>query len=192
MGSGKRLMLMKTDDENRMKLTIDDLAPAPYNPRRKMTNKERDGLAASLQRYGDISGITYNLRTRRLVGGHKRVARLRELGAQVVDGAIQLANGKRFPIRIIDVPESEEKEINVTANNRHIASDFDERLAPLLGELEASLGEEAFGELALDDLRADLAKLGSIEPETVDDDDVPDLSQGKTVCCPECGNEFTP
>lgn len=155
--------------------TIDDLAPAPYNPRRKMTEKEAAGLAKSLADFGDVAGITYNLRTKRLVCGHQRVARLRELGGQIVGDAIQIANGQRFGVRVVDWSEAEEKAANVTANNKHIGSEFDERLAPLLGELQGSLGDEAFSELALDDLQADLESLGSEgEGGDVEQDEVPE------------------
>lgn len=139
------------------KLGIDDLAPAPYNPR-DISKKAGDGLSASLERFGDISGITYNRRTSRLLGGHQRVERLRALGAQMLDGALQLANGDRFPVRVVDWSEGKEKEANVAANNPHIAGTFNDALDELLAELAGGMSEDEFAELRYDDLLDDLAK----------------------------------
>lgn len=129
--------------------TIDDLVGAPRNPR-KITNEAADGLSESVQRWGDISGIVYNVRTGRLVCGHQRVAQLRRLGAQLVKGALQLANGERFPVRLVDWTEAEENAANITANNPHIAGTFTDELDPLLSEARASLGGDQFSDLRLD------------------------------------------
>ena len=53
-----------------------------------MSDKARAGLGSAIERFGDISGITFNVRTGRLVCGHQRVERLRAAGAQMVDGAL--------------------------------------------------------------------------------------------------------
>jgi hypothetical protein len=132
--------------------TIEDLLPAEYNPRRDMTDAERDGLQASLKRFGDVGGITFNRRSGRLVCGHQRVARLRELGATMVDGALQLPTGERWPVRVVDWDDSEERAANVTANNRHIASDWDDSADGLLTGIRESIGEEDFAGLGLDAL----------------------------------------
>lgn len=149
------------------KLSIDDLAPAPYNPR-EITDDAADGLRASVARFGDIGGITYNERTGRLVCGHQRVKQLRALGAQMVDGALQLASGHRFPVRVVDWSEAEEKAANVEANNPHIAGTFNADLEGLLGELRGSMGELEFGELRLDELLSEQPDAtGDVEQDEV-------------------------
>lgn len=135
----------------RHSLTVDDLIAAPYNPR-DISKEAADGLRASVARFGDIGGVTFNRATGRLVCGHQRVEQLRALGAQVVDGALQLASGHRFPIRIVNWTEAEEKAANVAANNPHIAGAFTDDLDALLAEVKSSIGPEDFGELRLDEL----------------------------------------
>lgn len=141
------------------KLTIEDLAAAPYNPR-KMSDKARAGLGSAIERFGDISGITFNVRTGRLVCGHQRVERLRAAGAQMVDGALQLANGARFPVRVVDWSEGMEKEANVTANNPNIAGTFSDELEELLLEIEAGMSPDEFSELELDALLKQASRAG--------------------------------
>lgn len=149
------------------KLSIDDLAPAPYNPR-EITDAAADGLRASVARFGDIGGITYNERTGRLVCGHQRVKQLRALGAQMVDGALQLASGHRFPVRVVDWSEAEEKAANVEANNPHIAGTFNADLDGLLGELRGSMGELEFEELRFDELLSEQPDAtGDVEQDEV-------------------------
>lgn len=151
-------------------LDLDDLAPAPYNPRRKMTEDESAGLRRSLEKHGDVSGITYNRKTGRLVCGHQRVRELRALGAVMRGGVIRTPQGGEFPVRVVDWTEAQEKEANVTANNPHIASGWDESLDGLLRELQGSMGEEEFGAAQLDKLLGELAPAES----EVEQDEVPE------------------
>jgi DNA modification methylase len=74
-----------------------------------------------------------------VVGGHQRIDALRSLGrtdAQVV---------------VVDLPESEEKALNVTLNNPAIGGEFTDGLQAILAEL-AQLPELEFEELRLDAL----------------------------------------
>jgi len=54
---------------------VSDLSPAQYNPR-KISQKRHDQLKKSMSKFGDLSGITYNIRTGRLVGGHQRIKQI--------------------------------------------------------------------------------------------------------------------
>jgi ParB-like chromosome segregation protein Spo0J len=58
---------------------MSDLKPAPYNPRR-IDERAQAGLTASIEQFGDISGITWNKRTGHIVSGHQRVEQLKRLG----------------------------------------------------------------------------------------------------------------
>jgi site-specific DNA-methyltransferase (adenine-specific)/modification methylase len=135
-------------------LTIDDLRPAPYNPRR-IEQTAADGLQTSMARFGDLSGIVWNQRSGCLVAGHQRVAQLRELGAVMVDGALCVSvqgEVRRFPVRVVDWGEVDEKAANVAANNQAIAGVFTDDLGPLLREIQAGIGDEEFERLRMDAL----------------------------------------
>lgn len=134
-------------------LTMDDLQGAPYNPR-TITEAASDGLTASMEDFGDISGITFNRRTGRLVSGHQRVERLRAMGG-VMDGDLirVTIKGERwqFAVRVVDWDEAKEKRGNVAANNPHIAGVFDDGLDALLAEIQSE-GVEEFERLRLNEL----------------------------------------
>jgi hypothetical protein len=130
-------------------LTIEDLAAAPYNPR-KISDGAIAGLDASMREFGDLSGITFNIRTGNLIGGHQRVKTLRARGAQLLNGAVQVENGDRFPVRVVDWPLGKEKAANVEANNPHIGGDFTPDLRGLMDEIKLDLGDESFASLNLD------------------------------------------
>lgn len=130
---------MKQHEVVTMKLS--ELAPAPYNPRR-ISEEAMGGLKASLKRFGMPQFIVFNRTTGRVVAGHQRVEALRALGetdAQVV---------------VVTLPEEEEKALNITLNNPHIAGEFTPALGDLLPPLRELLGDD-FDALRLDPL-ADL------------------------------------
>ena len=58
-----------------MAKNVKDLNPAEYNPRR-ITKKRLALLGEALKEFGDLSGVTFNIRTQRLVSGHQRVKHL--------------------------------------------------------------------------------------------------------------------
>lgn len=119
-------------------MKLAELNPAPYNPR-KISDDAADGLRASIRRFGLVQPIVWNRRTKRVVGGHQRIDALRALGktdAQVV---------------VVDLPELEEKALNVTLNNPSITGEFTDGLQAILAELSAD-PEIGFEELRLDSL----------------------------------------
>jgi len=52
-------------------LKVRDLNPNPKNPR-KMNSSKKEKLKKALDKFGDLSGIVYNAKTKRLVSGHQR------------------------------------------------------------------------------------------------------------------------
>jgi hypothetical protein len=134
--------------------SIEDLRPSSYNPR-KISEAAASGLQKSLGDFGDLSSVVWNQRTGNLVCGHQRVAELRKLGAQLIDGALQIASGERFPVRVVDWPVIKEKAANVVANNPAIGGEFTDELGGLLKEIEAGIGEQDFNDLMLNDLRGE-------------------------------------
>jgi DNA modification methylase len=130
-------------------MRLDALRPAEYNPR-TITEEAARGLAASIRRFGLVQPVVWNRRTQRVVGGHQRLDALKSLGkteAQVV---------------VVDLPEAEEKALNVTLNSPAITGEFTDGLQAILAEL-AELPELEFEELRLDALL-------DIKPEVIEDE----------------------
>lgn len=109
-------------------MKISDLAGNPENPR-SITDAKKAMLAKALKRFGDLSGIVYNVETKHLVGGHQRInsfdpsdaiivlKRYSKATAQgtVLEGYIETKNG-RFSYRQVMWDETTEKAANIAAN----------------------------------------------------------------------------
>jgi DNA modification methylase len=133
-------------------MPLTDLAPAPYNPR-QISAKAMKGLRASIKRFGLVQPIVFNRRSGHVVGGHQRIDALKTLGetaAQVV---------------VVDLPESEEKALNVSLNNPGIAGEFTKSIGDIIGEIRLSLPSLDFDELRFDELA---------DPPAVIEDEVPE------------------
>ncbi len=128
---------------------IDSLTPAPYNPRRalKPASPAYRKLRRSLERFGLVEPLVWNEASGLLVGGHARLAILKELGSAEV------------PVAVVNLSAAEEKALNVVLNNREAQGRYDaEKLAVVLSEL-AELPELELTGFS----RADLADL-NLEP----------------------------
>ncbi len=142
-----------------------DLNPAAYNPR-TITDTALDGLKYSLDSFGDISGIVYNLRTNSLVCGHQRIKALpkdseikiiaekTDAKGTVAIGYIE-SNGTKYLVRFVDWDEQTEKAANVAGNNPKIQGDFTEDIKALLDEIQAN-DAEMFAGLKMDEMSRDL------------------------------------
>lgn len=136
---------------------LSDLTPAPYNPR-TISDEKLAMLEESLKEFGDLSGIVYNRRTKRLVGGHQRQKAMpgdakikieKEWESPTPSGTVAMGyvevNGEDHPYREVDWPEEKEIAGNLAANKH--GGEFDlPKLAPLL--------------LKLDEVNYDLPKTG--------------------------------
>lgn len=147
---------------------VADLRPADYNPR-KISADALSGLEASIERFGLVEPIVWNTRTGNVVGGHQRLKVLIKKGAETTD------------VIVVDLPESEEKALNVVLNNPAITGEFTDDLQIILQDIQLELGD-AFGLLKLDAL-----SVPDFEP--IENPDVRLDEKQKTVC-PECGFEF--
>jgi ParB-like chromosome segregation protein Spo0J len=108
-------------------LPVVDLIPAVYNPRRRVGpgSPAYQKLRRSLVEFGLVEPLVWNELTGHVVGGHARLAILRELGVSEV------------PVSVVRLSPEREKALNVVLNNREAQGEFDpERLALLLTELE--------------------------------------------------------
>lgn len=170
--------------------TLADLKADPSNPRR-ITDEAADGLGVSLQEFGDISGITFNVHTGQLVSGHQRVERLRSLYGDdlpIVDGRIETPDGKAFAVRLVDWDEDTQRRANVAANNQFIAGEFTDDLRGVLADV-AEADRQMYESLRLSDLATSYAyDVPEFEPVSADTQGKLDEIQKKT--CPNCGYEF--
>src|SRR5262245_16382906 len=108
-------------------MTVAELKPAPYNPRHKLRPKEPayEKLAASLREFGLVEPLIWNEITGHVVGGHQRLAILKDMGVATV------------PVSVVRLSAEREKALNVVLNNREAQGQYDtEMLAELLSELE--------------------------------------------------------
>lgn len=141
-------------------MKLSDLKGWERNPRR-ISDKAMEGLKASLERWGVVQPIVWNKQTGRIVGGHQRVVALKKLGK------------KTAQVLIVDLPESEEKALNVSLNNPHIAGEFTEDLTIILEEIKVEIPGMDFELFQLGDI-----EIPSYEPPIIagmaDPDEVPD------------------
>lgn len=137
-------------------LPLRDLVPAPYNPRRALrpADKAYRRLAASLREFGLVEPLIWNELTGHVVGGHARLAILRDMGVDSVT------------VSVVRLSPEREKALNVVLNNREAQGRFDPaKLTEILTELEP-LPELAMTGFDLEDLRAfRLEPAGELPPE---------------------------
>lgn len=108
-------------------LPIGSLTPAPYNPRKPLRpdSPAYRKLKASLTEFGLVEPLVWNELTGRVVGGHARLAILKELGFAEV------------PVSVVRLTEARERALNVVLNNAEAQGRFDPaKLAELLEALE--------------------------------------------------------
>lgn len=131
-------------------LTASDVLGANYNPR-TITDEERQGLKNSIKEFDNISGLTYNIRNKCLISGHRR---WEELNADKRGISLVKMDKKdpksvawymvylgeeysTFDLRVVDWDEKKEQAANVAANSHTIAGKFDiELLSTILDDMD--------------------------------------------------------
>lgn len=109
------------------KIKVDQIHPSLYNPRRdlKPGDAEYEKLKRSINTFGYIDPIIWNVRTGNLVGGHQRYKILIEQGLSEVEASV------------VDFDLEKEKALNLALNK--ICGNWDfEKLGELLDELGKS------------------------------------------------------
>jgi len=141
-------------------MKLKNLKPAEYNPR-VITSSARDGLKASLEKFGNVQQIVWNKKTKNVVGGHQRLDILLELGHEEAE------------VAVVDLTEQEEKALNIALNNPEIQGGWDrEKLDIVLEELKIVIPE--FQELKFDELEMGEIVTGSPADEW---EDMPEFEQ---------------
>lgn len=111
-----------------------DLAPNESNPRR-ITPERRAKLRRSLEELGNLSPVTFNVRTGRILGGHKRVEILLEMGEE------------RTAVWCVDLPAGKENPA-MLALNTHAGEWDEDKLSAMLKGLSGSEMDAEFFDLA--------------------------------------------
>lgn len=100
---------------------------APYNPRIMGEGQEKR-LRKAIEKHGLIGTLFWNRRTGNLVAGHQRLKQVDFLEGYPAKTA-------EYEIRVtaLDVPEREEKQLNVILNNPSVQGEFDiDRLGQMI------------------------------------------------------------
>ena len=153
---------------------IDKLLPAEYNPRRIGTHDYK-ALVKSIGEFGDMSGLVFNRRSERIVGGHQRREAYKELGGSIVideelsepssSGTVAYGHvtigDERFVYRVVDWPEDKERLANLAANRIQGEWD-DDKLAALIYELkdDVNLPDTGFTITEVTELLATVMDIG--------------------------------
>lgn len=138
-------------------IPIDQINPAPYNPRIDLQpgDPEYDKLAKVMDEFDLVEPLVWNETTGNLVGGHQRLKILKARG------------DKQVKVSIVDLPPSKEKALNVALNKT--GGDWDAvKLADLLMELDTGdfdMELTGFGE-------ADIRR--AVLPTKIEEDEVPE------------------
>jgi hypothetical protein len=122
---------------------LSQLTSASYNPR-AIEEEAFEGLKHSIDRYGDLAGIVFNVRTKHLVAGHQRVKALRDQygNLSIIGGAMKAKTGEEFPVRFVDWDVQKEKLANLAANSPTIQGTFTPDVRTLLDELKLEQADE--------------------------------------------------
>lgn len=181
-----------------MKLT--DLKGNPKNPR-TATAEKLAMLKKSLAEFGDLSGIVFNRRTKRLIGGHQRkdvlpkdaeIKVIKKYSKPTKTGTIAegfvVADGEKFSYREVHWDEVKEKAANISANKG--AGEWDmEQLAQWMRDLDG-MGFDLDLTMFDGDERVGFFTDANFEPGT--EGDQGQLDAKAPITCPHCHKEFIP
>ena len=136
-----------SDKNKKNKMNISALTAADYNPR-EITEKSFEGLKFSIDEFGDLSGIVFNLNTGNLVAGHQRKKGLLEKygDLEIIRinneyGYIETPDKNRFSVRFVEWDLIKEKAANLAANNPSIQGIFTPEVRLLIDDIKLELPE---------------------------------------------------
>ena len=107
-------------------LPVEQLKPAPYNPRVLLEpgTPAYERLERSISEFQLVQPIVWNELTGHVVSGHQRLGVLKNQGATEIE------------VAVVSLSLEREKALNVTLNNSQVGSDWDyDKLTTLITEL---------------------------------------------------------
>jgi hypothetical protein len=179
-------------------MKVADLIPNKKNPR-TVTDEKLAQLKKALDEFGDLSGIVFNRKTKRLVGGHQR-SKLLDKNAEIkivkqflkptkvgtiAEGFIDV-KGERFAYREVSWSEVKEKAANIAANKG--AGEWDlPQLAEWLKEIDENFDIDLtlFDENEIKHLFPETKEVMNTSSE-IDIEGITKLQHE----CPKCGFTF--
>lgn len=108
------------------KLKIDEIQEADYNPRKKLTPKDKEyrEIKRSIEEFGYVQPLILN-KDHTIIAGHQRLTVLKDLGFEEID------------VVIVDVDKTQEKALNIALNK--ITGRWDSKmLSGLLNDLNGN------------------------------------------------------
>lgn len=161
-------------------MKLSDLNPNPANPR-KIDPWHLDALKKSLEKFGDLSGIVFNKRTGRLVGGHQRIKVLppdSEILMTSDDRGHVKVGENTYTYREVDWDEQDEMAANIAANKQ--GGEWDQpKLNDWLLELDSANYDMELVGFSPFELEQTLVPIHNFEPQS-DEDSVPEKVEPKT------------
>ncbi len=173
---------------NIIKIKLEDLVYAEYNPRKALTpaDAEYQKIKRSIEEFGYVDPIIINS-DKTIIGGHQRATVLKDSGYEEVEAVI------------VDLDKSKEKALNIALNK--ISGEWDlDKLAEVMAELEKELDATITGfdeeqiqglidqineiadlDITEDDFNADAALEEITEPETKPGD-IYILGEHRLIC----------
>lgn len=178
---------------------LERLAHTPYNPRRPWESEQKaSDFKRSLEEFGDLSGIVFNVRTGHLVGGNKRTEAFQDakersitITSDVSDqqGSVRygfvLVDGNRFAYREVDWDERKEKAANLAANKWSAEWD-DSAVRDIIKELGKEFDVALTGFDAIE-----LAAMNLEPPEAPSEFPIVDQNLPIEHKCPKCGYQWS-
>ena len=178
-----------------------DLTAHERNPN-SMGDADKAMLAKSLAEHGDLSGIVWNRKNGKLVGGHQRIDVLRRLGSGSVPVVIEKElpkataqgtvgwgrvefGGESYPVRVVEWDEDRHAQAMIAANRfGRIGVDDAAVIKDLLQELDdgsRDMDLTGYSEKALEELMTQFHIPD--ENKGIDESAMADTSNE----CPKCG-----
>lgn len=173
-------------------------AANPTNPR-TITPAALEALTKSMVKYGDLSGVVWNSRTGKLVGGHQRLKKFegsegvtitKRFKRPTATGTVALGHidleGEEWSYRVVDVDKRTETEMMLAANKHR--GEWDAlALARNLASLSRSKVDLDVVGWNPKQLAAALAV--KAEPET--SSELPPAGEEADHQCPKCGYQWS-
>jgi hypothetical protein len=128
-GPAKKLPTLVT-----RQVAINELVPAPYNPR-SITPMALKGLEESVTQFGLVEPIIWNEKTGHVVGGHQRLEVLKHMGVASTE------------VVVVDLNEDQERALNLTLNNDALMGTFNEGVSELLASIKENFPAELYDTL---------------------------------------------
>lgn len=105
-------------------MKLADIVPADYNPRVQLKpgDTEYEALQKSIQKFGLVEPLIVNSRNNVLIGGHQRMAVLKDMGVEETE------------VIAVDLDDQQEKTLNIALNK--IEGDWDyQKLEKVIADL---------------------------------------------------------